>query len=217
MGAPLYFFLWPIAYSEQADLDRDMIIMRIKALTAALVLGLAACGGGDTDEPPPSSAPSAQPPAASSGVLTVPFWMQVDNSAQTVAIRLVAGETAENNRWNFNGHHGGIGGITVPVGYTVTVSLENQDPAMGHSVGVDRKAESYPNLFTEVAPAFEGGVTPDPTSMTDSTMPGETDEITFLAGEAGDYVLMCYVVGHAAIGMWIDFTVSANGDVGAQM
>ena len=186
--------------------------MRTKAWTATLVLGLTACGGGDSSNEGPSSTPAETPPA-----ISMPSWMQVDNTARTVAIQLVAGDTEDNNRWNFNGYYGGTGGITVPVGYTVTISLENQDPAMGHSVGVDERMGSYPNVFTEVSPAFEGGVSPDATSMAESTMPGESDEITFVASEAGDYVLMCYVVGHAAIGMWIDFTVSAAGDAGAAM
>ncbi len=147
----------------------------------------------------------------------MPDWMAVDNAARTVTIELIAGLTEENNRWNFNGFYGGTGGITVPVGYTVTINFDNQDPAMAHSVGVDEKQATYPNVFSEVTPAFEGGVTADPTSMTDATMPGESETITFVASEAGNYALICYVTGHAAIGMWMDFTVSEAGEAGALM
>ncbi len=193
--------------------------MRIKALTAALVLifGLAACGGGDSsDEAPPTS--GVEPaPAATPEEFRMPDWMQVDNVGRTVNIHLVVGLTDDNNRWNFNGYYGGTGGITVPVGYTVMITLENQDPAMAHSVGVDEAQPNYPNVFTEVTPVFEGGVTADPASMMDATMPGETEEITFVASEAGEYAFLCYVTGHAALGMWIDFTVSAEDEVGALM
>ncbi len=195
--------------------------MRIKALTAvlALICGLAACGGGDSsDEAPPASAPGAgTAPAAAPEEFRMPDWMQVDNVLRTVSIQLVAGLTDDNNRWNYNGYSGGTGGITVPVGYTVTITLENQDPAMAHSVGVDEAQPNYPNVFAEVTPVFEGGVTADPASMMDATMPGETEEITFVASEAGEYALLCYVTGHAALGMWIDFTVSAEDEVGAFM
>lgn len=193
--------------------------MRIRALTAAFSLGLTGCGGGDSsDEAPTASTPAAAPaPAAAPEEFGMPDWMQVDNAARTVTIHLVAGLTDDNNRWNYNGYYGGTGGITVPMGYTVTITLENQDPAMAHSVGVDEVGASYPNVFAEVTPAFEGGVTADPASMMDATMPGETDEITFVASVAGEYALLCYVTGHAALGMWLDFTVSAEDEVGALM
>ena len=45
--------------------------------------------------------------------------------------------------------------------------------------------------------------------MTDSTMNGETETITFTAGAAGEYALVCYVPGHATAGMWINFNVEA--------
>jgi CBS domain-containing protein len=198
------------------NLHKDAMIMRMKALTVGLLMALTACGGSDTaDEGPPSatpSAPASQPPstAAAPEAFGMPDWMQVDEGARTVRIEIVAGLTEENNRWNFNGYFGGTGGITVPVGYTVTIAFENQDPAMAHSLGVDEKAATYPNLFDEVVPVFEGGVTADPTSMMDATMPGEAEEIVFVADEAGEYVLLCYVTGHAAIGMWLDF----SADVG---
>ncbi len=195
--------------------------MRIKAFIAGLAVVLVACGGGDTPEQAPASSEPAAAPAetAPSAALEfgMPDWMQVDNAARSVNIQLVAGLTQENNRWNFNGFYGGTGGITVPEGYTVTITLDNQDPAMAHSVGVDEKLATFPNVFSEVTPAFPGGVTADPTSMTDATMPGETEEITFVATDAGEYQLVCYVTGHAAIGMWIDFTVSAGGEAGALM
>lgn len=192
--------------------------MRICVMGAVLVFGAVACGGGDAPPEAPSSSEPAEPaPVAAAEEFGMPSWMQVDAAARTVQIQLIAGLTEDNNRWNFNGYHGGSGGITVPAGYTVTVSFENQDPAMAHSVGIDERGATYPNVFSEVTPVFPGGVTADPTSMTDSTMPGEAEEMSFVAGEPGEYVLLCYVTGHAALGMWLDITVSDGDEVGALM
>jgi FtsP/CotA-like multicopper oxidase with cupredoxin domain len=184
--------------------------MRLKVLSTALLFVIAACGDA---EPADQPAPGAEQPAAV-GELTTPDWFQVDNNAQTVTIELVAGTTSANNYWNFHGVFGGRGGITVPEGYTVTLTLRNQDPNMGHSVGVGERMATWPNSFTQVTPIFEGAVTSNPTSMTESTLPGESETITFVANRAGDFALVCYVVGHAASGMWLPFTVSADGTAG---
>lgn len=184
--------------------------MRIKALTAVLAFGLIACG--DAAEAPADR--PAQPDAAPAA-LTTPDWFQVDHDANTVEIHLVAGATNENNYWNYQGFYGGRGGITVPEGYTVTITLENRDPNMGHSVGVGERRASWPGSFPEpITPVFEGALTENPTSMTESTMPGESETITFVADQSGDFALVCYVVGHASAGMWMPFTVSTDGEAG---
>ncbi len=188
--------------------------MRIKVLTTALLFGLVACGDGEpADQPAPGPAPAEQP-AAEPGVLTTAEWFEVDHDAQTVSIELIAGTTSANNYWNFHGLFGGRGGITVPEGYTVTLTLVNRDPNMGHSVGVGELMATWPNSFTQVTPVFEGAVTSNPTSMTESTLPGESETITFTADQAGEFALICYVIGHAASGMWLPFNVSAEGEAG---
>ena len=186
--------------------------MRIKALTLALFVGVAIVGCGDAPEPQPTPDPSAEPAAPAE--LTSADWLVVDHDAETVEIELVAGQSSGNNYWNFNGVHGGAGQITVPAGYEVTINLVNQDPNMAHSVGVGERQATYPANFSAVQPVFEGAVTSNPTSLTESTLPGETESITFTADAAGDYALICYVTGHAAAGMWLPFTVSADGEAG---
>jgi FtsP/CotA-like multicopper oxidase with cupredoxin domain len=188
--------------------------MRLKVLSTALLFAVAACGDAEpADQQPAPGASGAEQPAAA-GALTTPDWFQVDNDAQTVTIELVAGATSANNYWNFHGVFGGRGGITVPEGYTVTLTLRNQDPNMGHSVGVGERMATWPNSFTQVTPVFDGAVTSNPTSMTESTLPGESETITFVANRTGDFALVCYVVGHAASGMWLPFTVSGDGTAG---
>lgn len=196
---------------------------RTDGLTLAVsILALAACGGGDDEGATPATAsasettaqPEASAPAASvalpeMGEPTRPDWFVVDESARAVHISLTAGATPVKNYWNYNGHHDGNVAVTVPEGYTVTVDLINEDPAMPHSVGV-----SEVNVRTSAAPAPEpviaGAITPDATSMTNGTMPGETETITFTAEEAHTYALLCYVPGHAATGMWIYLMVTPD-------
>jgi sulfocyanin len=189
--------------------------MRIKALTAALFVGIAACGNGEPAEQPVTETPADQP-AAAPGALTTPDWFQVDEGAGTVTIALTAGSTSDNNYWNFNGFHGGRGAIVVPEGFTVTLNFVNEDPNMAHSVGVGERLATWPTSFSQVTPVFDGAVTSNPTSMTESTLPGQSESISFTASTAGEYALICYVVGHAATGMWMPFNVSAEGEFGVR-
>ncbi|TVR64764.1 MAG: hypothetical protein EA422_05825 [Gemmatimonadales bacterium] len=191
--------------------------MRIKTLSVALFVGLGLVACGDADAPPadaPADAPVAEEPTAAPGELHTPDWFVVDHDAGTVQIDLIAGTSSANNYWNFHGLHGGAGEIVVPEGYEVSLTLINQDPNMGHSVGVGEIQSPWPNSFSQVTPLFEGAVTSNPTSMTESTLPGEQETITFVADQSGEFALICYVVGHAASGMWMPFTVSAEGEAG---
>ncbi len=187
--------------------------MRILSVSAAAMVLLAACGDPEPADPPPD-APAD--PAVAPGELTTPGWFAVDHDAETVDIQLIAGETGDNNYWNFNGFYGGDGEIVVPVGYTVTVELDNRDPNMAHSAGVGERQANYPSTFSEVVPVFEGAVSSNPTSATESTLPGEAETFTFVATEAGEFAMICYVPAHAVTGMWMPFTVSAEGEAGVR-
>ncbi len=191
--------------------------MHIKTLAVALVVGIGLTACGDAPEPPADTDAPAEQPAAEPGALQTPDWFVVDHDAETVEIDLIAGTSSANNYWNFHGLYGGAGEIVVPEGYEVTINLINQDPNMGHSVGVGEVQATWPNSFSDVTPIFDGAVTSNPTSMTESTLPGETESITFTVDQSGDFALICYVVGHAASGMWMPFTVSADGEAGARL
>lgn len=189
--------------------------MRTSALMTAVLFGLAACGGSEPaqtgGEAPAESAPAEAP---ASSALTVPSWMTVDEAGMTVTLEIAAGQTADNNYWNYNGYYGGAGEIVVPAGYTVTINFQNNDPGMAHSVGIDSRTSGFPSMFTDPVPAFEGAITANPTSLTEATMPGESETITFVASEAGSYSLICYIPAHALTGMYLPFTVSADGEAG---
>ena len=193
---------------------------RITILTLGAV-ALLGCGSGEEGGSPassPGTAPEADaaPSAAAAPSATMPAdWISVEDAARTVRVTLVAGETDANNRWNFNGYANGEATVVVPVGYTVTVNFENRDPVHYHSVGVLARAASYPAIFEEATPVFDGAITSNATSMTEATAPGGgTESITFVASEAGEYALVCPVPAHAVTGMWIGFEVSEAGDSG---
>ncbi len=190
--------------------------MKRSAFATALFLGLAACGGSDSaemDTPAESAAPAAAPAEteAMSGEMTMPEWFTMDGS--NVTLDITAGATDKGNYWNYNGYQFGEVTITVPVGANVTVNFSNNDPNMAHSLGISAGFETAPAMVDPVA-VFEGAITANPTSMTEATLPGQSTSISFVASEAGEYSMVCYIAGHAVSGMWLHFNVSAEGEAG---
>jgi sulfocyanin len=190
--------------------------MKRFVIISVISLALTACGGGEkADSTPASEAPAATTePVAADAPMTMPDWFHVDHDAKTVHMTITAGATDANNHWNFNGATKGSMTVTVPVGYTVTIDLVNDDPVMAHSLGISTETSSFTML--DPTPAFAGAMTENPTSMIDGTMPGDTDTIEFVAATAGEYSMACVIPGHAMTGMWIYFNVSADGEAGVQ-
>lgn len=194
--------------------------MTLKNLIPVLTIVSVACGGG---EPADSSQPAATPstpaasglPAPPSGPMTTPAWFTVDHDARTVQLTLIAGETSANNHWNYNGATNGDLAITVPQGYTVQIEQINRDPNMAHSIGILTLPANFA-MPPQPNPVFPDAISANPTSMIDATMPGETETIQFVAAQAGEYGLICLIPGHSAIGMWLFFNVSADGQAGVQ-
>lgn len=199
---------------------------RLYALSTAAIFVIAGACGGETAEnggemgtgtdTTAQAGQTGQTGQAQGGALQTPEWFQVDNEAQTVTIDLTAGTTQDNNYWNFNGFYGGTGEIVVPQGYEVTINFDNQDPNMAHSVAVDSRTSNFPASFTNFQPAFDGAMTSGATQMQSATQPGESETITFTVDQAGDYSLVCLIPGHAAVGMWVKFTVSSGEEAGVR-
>ena len=105
--------------------------------------------------------------------------------------------------------------VTVPDGYEVTLEFVNDDPAMVHSLGISTETGSF-GATIDATPAFPGAMTQNPTSMADGTTPGQRETIVFTPDAAGEYTMVCYIVGHAFTGMWVYFNVSADGTAGVQ-
>ena len=189
--------------------------MKRSVFSTAVVFALAACGGGEpaadtTAET--SAAPAAEAAeAAPAGQRTMPSWYQMDGNQVTLDV--VAGSTNKGNYWNFNGAQFGEMTITVPVGSEVTINFSNQDPNMAHSIGISAGFDTAPAMV-DATPVFAGAISSNPTSMTEATLPGQAETITFTASEAGNYSMVCYIPGHAVSGMWIHFNVSAEGEAG---
>lgn len=197
--------------------------MKLKRYIPVITAAAVACGGGEpaADAPEggaqstPSAAPASGLPTPPGGPLTTPEWFTVDHDARTVRATLIAGETNVNNYWNYNGATNGDLALTVPEGYTITVEQVNRDPNMAHSIGILELPENF-MMPPQPNPVFEGALSQNPTSMIEATMPGETESVEFVAAQAGDYGLVCLIPGHAAVGMWIYFIVSADGEAGVQ-
>ena len=185
-------------------------------LVAAFGLVAVGCGGGG-DGAASGEAPATEQPAATeapAASLSVPDWMSVDEAGMTVTLEIVAGKDDSNNRWNFNGYSRGNGTIVVPAGYNVVINFRNDDPNIAHSIGVDSGSGNFPATFQNPEPVFAGAISSSATSMQEATQPGASESISFTADAAGAYSLICYIPAHAATGMWINFTVSADGAVG---
>jgi len=145
-----------------------------------------------------SAAAQQAPPAVDSS------WLHFDAAAKTVDFELLAGLTTAFAGLNFNGFRSGGLTLTVPQGWTVTLHFKNRDPNLPHSAEVT-PAGDLPT--GPVTPAFTGAAT---RAQDTGLAPGESQDVTFVAGEAGSYMIVCPVPGHAAAGMWIAFTVSAT-------
>ena len=186
---------------------------RFSGLSTALVfaLGAIACGGKEPEPAAEAPAETAAPAPAAAAT----DWLRVDDAAKTVAIEVVAGKDATNNSWNFNGYANGNATITVPTGYTVSISFSNNDPNMAHSLGVTEKPAGAWSATPTPTPVFAGAMSANPTSMTDAATKAKPPEtIAFTADKAGAFALACFVPGHAAAGMWINFTVADGATAG---
>lgn len=196
-------------------------------LPAVLTVALAACGGGKTSNSQAKSSQAASQPAAaqtaakaapdtdaSAAPMTTPAWFHYDKASNTVKMTITAGLTAAVNHWNFNGGHNGDMIITVPEGAKVTLDFTNADSAMAHTLGIVAKVGGYSATPT-LPPVFPGAVT-TPHSSTAGINPGKSQTLHFTASKAGNYAMVCYMAGHAAVGMWIHFDVSKDGKAGVQ-
>ena len=190
---------------------------RFQTMGSALLVtvSIAACGGGEEAAPAAAAATApAAAPTAPAAEMTMPDWSRMDESAMTVELDVSA---TMDGGWKFNGIFQGAGTITVPEGYTVTLNFTNNDLAMAHSIGIDANVGSMPGAYTNPVPVFEGAISSNATNMSDATLPGASETLTFVADAAGEYAMVCYIPGHAISGMWLRFNVSAAGSAGVEM
>jgi sulfocyanin len=150
---------------------------------------------------------TAAPAAAADSSVKVNEFMSYDPAAKTVSLKLFAAHGSVNGGMNFNGASNGGSTITVPVGWSVSWNFTNED-AIPHSAIV--LVNKMPLPAQPQDPAIPRAYTKD---VTGGLPTNGTDQTTFKASSAGQYVIACGVPGHAPSGMWIRFDVSADAKV----
>lgn len=190
-----------------------MHVLRVAAVGAALLVSSAGGAQGSGAVTPKrhvnASKPAAAPatPAAASPEVKVNEFMSYDPAAKTVALKLYSAHGSVNGGMNFNGGSNGSSTITVPLGWSVSWVFKNED-AIPHSAIVLANKMPFPAQPQD--PAIPRAYTND---VTAGLPTGQTDQTTFKAAPAAQYVIACGVPGHAPSGMWIHFDVSADAKV----
>ncbi|MDH3223546.1 MAG: hypothetical protein OEO23_07510, partial [Gemmatimonadota bacterium] len=76
-----------------------------------------------------------------------------------------------------------------------------------HSIGVTRWADPFPADFAPIETAFPGALVKE-AEATDGAVPPEGRSVfRFRATEEGRFAVVCFVPGHAAVGMYIRLDV----------
>jgi plastocyanin len=190
-----------------------MHIQRDRAVFVA-ALGMLGCGGRTQvgSLPPADStrvAAAATPSVQDSVPLhqPAPTWISVDSAGRSLTLTL---ETAAGPGSSalINGYRNGGVRVVVPLGWTVRWTWRNGD-STAHSLLVMLQREKIP--LEGGRPAFSNAMTKE---VTAGLPPGQTDQTTFEADEAGWYWLLCGVPGHALKGEWIELRVDPDAKTG---
>jgi len=151
----------------------------------------------------PAAAANTAAPATADSVKVNEF-MSYDPAGKTVSLKVLAGHGPVNGGMNFNGASNGGATIIIPVGWSVSMHFTNED-AIPHSAIILPNKMPFPAQPQD--PAIPRAYT---ASITGGLFTGKSDQTTFKASPAGEYLLACGVPGHAPSGMWIRFNVSAD-------
>jgi sulfocyanin len=190
-----------------------MSVLRSVALITAMAAGAVTVASAQGGYGPGAAKPTkANPPArniavdkdnkASQG--NKDEFMSFDAASKSVKLQMIAALGSANGGMNFNGGAKGNQTITVPEGWTVNMHFVNKD-AIPHSAIVIEKQEPLPVIPQD--PAIPRAYT---SHVTDGLPTDGTDDTSFKASKAGNYVIVCGVPGHGPSGMWINFVVSAD-------
>jgi hypothetical protein len=150
-----------------------------------------------------ASEPVSPAPADSSRAAADSFpWLQVDSAGRTASLDLVVTRKAGAPSALINGYRAGEARIIIPVGWTAKWNWRSTDSTASHSLVVMVQREKIP---------LEGGRASFSNAMTrmvtEGLRPGQIDQSTFEAEEAGWYWMMCGVPGHALQGEWLELRV----------
>lgn len=129
----------------------------------------------------------------------------VATRADKVDSTSVAGDTL-----SFNGSRTGGHAVTVPLGWNIVGQFVNRDPALAHSAIVIE--EVYPLPVVPPPAAFPQAFT---RGVEDGLATNVRDEMTFVAGREGRFLIVCGVPGHAEAGQRMQLVVTAEVNVPA--
>ncbi|HEY8286297.1 MAG TPA: PQQ-binding-like beta-propeller repeat protein [Chloroflexota bacterium] len=166
--------------------------------------------GGPIPKAPVNNAglvPAAHLPSLK-GLTKLNKFTYADTTSKRVIFIMQGAYNSSNSGFNFDGYSKGNATFVVPTGYGVTFEFSNKS-FLPHSLGVTSNNSGKLNL-----PVFGFG----PVSTADA-MKGIKPGVYQVVGlatdktDVGKYYLTCLVPGHAASGMWINFTISATATV----
>ena len=126
--------------------------------------------------------------------------IQVDDSARTAIMTLIAGYPATDYQFNYNGYGNGSLILKVPAGWQITVQCENRGTIPNSCAVVKSSSETQP-----IDPSWS---TPDPQK---GLPPGESASFQFTPQETGSFRIASLVAGSQASGMWADLEIVSSG------
>ena len=185
---------------------------RSQRVTASIAAGclLLACCTRSTVVDPPAAAPLSEPvaaapaPADPSGRDSL-GWLVVDTAARSATLELVVTAPPGAPSALINGYRAGEARVIVPLGWTVRWNWRSADSTSPHSLVVMVQREKIP---------LEGGRASFSNAMTrmvtEGLRPGQNDQTTFVADEAGWFWMLCGVPGHAIKGEWLELRVDPD-------
>ena len=162
---------------------------------------------------PPAAAasePASPAPADSNRVAADSFpWLEVDSAGRTASVNLLVTRKPGAPSALINGYRAGEARIIIPVGWTVKWNWRSTDSTAPHSLVVMVQREKIP--LEGGRPSFSNAMT---RMVTEGLRPGQIDQSTFEAEEAGWYWMMCGVPGHGLEGEWLELRVDPDARTG---
>jgi hypothetical protein len=143
--------------------------------------------------------------SAASASAQLPAWISADTAGKTVTLALEATAGDGPGSGRINGMQNGKVQIVVPLGWTVKWNYQNADSTQTHSLIVMGEREKLPSEGGR--PAFDNAMT---RNVIAGLKPGQKDQTTFVADEAGWYWLLDGVPGHALRGEWIGLKIDRD-------
>lgn len=132
----------------------------------------------------------------------LPSWVTVDAPGKTVRLALDAAPLAHDTLVAINGERQGSLQVVVPLNWTVQWAWVNSDSGASHSLVVMAEREKLP--LEGGRPAMDNAWS---RAVTTGLKPGQKDNTTFVADQAGWFWMLCGVPGHAIAGEWIGLKV----------